>query len=94
MPDASCRSRDEHALTLLQPAMIEQPLPRAQRGERHRGALDVVERAWLRGENVGGNGGILGGDTVVIEGSQRVHRVTGPDRLHAGRDRGNDPDSS
>src|SRR5262249_49850556 len=73
--DAAGRTVDQHALTGLEPTMIEQRLPGAERSEWNGRALDMVERLGFRREHVGRNGRVLSGHPVTVERGQ------GPDGL-------------
>jgi len=47
MADAAAGAGDDHPLTALEAAMVEERLPRAEAGEGDRRAMDVVERLRL-----------------------------------------------
>jgi hypothetical protein len=91
MPDPPHRTGDQDALPLLQGAVVEQTLPRAQGGEWDRGARDVVQGARLGGEDVGRDGGVLGGDAVAVERGECEARVADRDALDVVSHGGHDP---
>ena len=76
------RAEDEDTLLWFQGAMVEQPLPRAERRERDGSALDVVERSRLGGKHVRRDRDIVGSSAVAIEGGQPVHRLSDGDCAH------------
>ena len=63
--------------------MVEQPLPGAERRQRDRGALGMLERPRPADEQLGGHGGVVGGDAVAIERREREHLVAHRDVGHA-----------
>jgi hypothetical protein len=73
--DAAAGAGDDHALTALQTAVVEERLPRAEAGEGDRRALDVVERLRLRRHDRRRHDRVLGGAAVPVEGRQREHLV-------------------
>ncbi len=81
----------QHPLAFLEPAVVEQPLPGAQRGKRDRRALDVTERSRLRREDPCGDDCVLGGGAVAVEAGERVHRLADLDIGHVGGNRHDDP---
>jgi hypothetical protein len=58
---------DQDPLARSQLTMVEEALPSAERGERDRGAFNVVERARLRRQNFLRDDGVLGGGAVSVE---------------------------
>jgi len=67
-------SGDQHALALGQRAVVEQALPRTERGKGNRGALHVVERPRLAHEQFFRDGGELGRHPVAVERRQGIDR--------------------
>ena len=75
---------DEHALARGEPAVLEKPLPGAERGERHGGRLGVAERTRLGREQLGRDRGVVGRDSVAVERGHPVHLVTDGQPVDAG----------
>jgi len=88
---AASRPVDEHPLALVEPPVVEQPLPCAQRGERHCCALDVVERLRPGGKQVRGHGGVGGGDAVPVEAGERIYGLPNRNGFHPLGHRGDGP---
>src|SRR4029453_10196048 len=63
-PHAPGGAGDEGPLPRMEPSVIEQALPGAERRQRDRRALEVVERRRLGSEQAGRDGGVGGGDAV------------------------------
>src|SRR4029450_7646373 len=61
LPHAPGGAGDEGPLPRMEPSVIEQALPGAERRQRDRRALEVVERRRLGGEQAGRGGGGGGG---------------------------------
>jgi DNA-binding MarR family transcriptional regulator len=80
LADTADRSVDQHPLASLEAAVREQALPGTERGQRNGRALDMAERRRLRSERRRRDDGVLGGDTVAVEGRQREDLVAGGDR--------------
>ena len=94
MPDPAGGAVDQYLLPLFKPAMDEEPLPGAERGERDRGALDVIEVARLRSKEVAANERELGCGAVAIEVAECVDLFADLDVVHAGSDAVDDAESS
>src|SRR6266550_2722393 len=84
---------DEDAIARSHARVIEQRLPRREAGERHRGRVNVVEGAGLRGQVGGPNRDEFGRGTVTPEVQQAVDGFaslhigyTGPHSLHGSGD--------
>ena len=84
--DAARGTVDQHALARAEPAVVEQPLPGGERGQRDRGALGVPERPRLRHQQLGGHRRVVGRDAVAVERREREHLVAGRDAGDAGPD--------
>ena len=75
---------DEHPLARGEPAVLEQPLPGAERRERHGRRLDVAERTRLGREQLGRDRGVVGGDPVAVKRGHSVNLVTDGQAVDAG----------
>ena len=81
---------DENPLPGLQFSVVEEPLPSAERGERDRGALDVVEGPRLWGEEVRRNRDEVRGGAVAVEAAERIDGLADLDATGVGAERGDD----
>ena len=88
MTDTTGRSVDQHALPCLQRSVIEQPLPRAQRGQRDGRALLVTDRSRFRRKDRGPDDDVLGRGAIAIEVGERPYWVADGERSHIGSDGG------
>ena len=75
---------NEHPLARGEPAMVEEPLPGAERCEGHGGRLGVAQRTRLGREELGRDRGVVGGDPVTVERGHPVHLVTDLHAVDAG----------
>jgi hypothetical protein len=73
--DAARGTVDQDALAGLEPAVVEQPLPGGERGQRYRGALGVRERPRPGHQQLGGHGRVVGCNAVAVERRKREHLV-------------------
>src|SRR5262245_31721493 len=71
MPRSTVRSEHADALVLAEGAVVEEPLPRGQAGERERRALDVAQAPRFAGQHRGRDDCVLGGDAVAVERCER-----------------------
>ena len=77
--DSAGGTMDQDTLVWAEPAVVEQPLPGGERGQRERGALGVPERPRPRHQQLGGERRVVGCDAVAVERREREHLVTGRD---------------
>ena len=80
----AARPMNEHPLARSEPAMVEEPLPGAERCEGHGGRLGVAQRTRFGREELGRDRGGVGGDPVTVERGHPVHLVTDLHAVHAG----------
>ena len=74
-PDATRGTVDQYPLACGEPAVVEQPLPGGERGQRDRGALGVPERARLRRQQLGGQRRVVRCDAIAVERREREDLV-------------------
>ena len=84
--DAARGTVDQHALFGDEPAVVEQPLPGGERGQRDRGAFGMPERPRPGDQQFGGERRVVGCDAVAVERREREHLVAGRDAGDAGSD--------
>ena len=84
LADAAGGPVDEDPLARSEPAVVEQPLPGAERSERHGRRLGVAERTRLGREQLGRDRRVLGGDPVAVECGHPVHLVADGHVVDAG----------
>jgi hypothetical protein len=71
-------------------AVIEEPLPGAERSEWNRGRFRVIERSWLGGKKSRRDSDVVGRRSITIEGRQREDRVASYDVFDVTCDECND----
>jgi hypothetical protein len=90
LPDPAGRAVDQHPLARGESAVIEEPLPGAERRQRHGCRLGVTEPARLEREHPDRDRGVVRGDSVAIERRHPEHLVTNGHTLDAGPDGSHD----
>ena len=65
-PDPAAGAVNDHRLAGLEMAVVEQRLPRRERGLRDRGGFDEVDRRRLRRQAADLDGHVLGGPAVAV----------------------------
>ena len=88
--DSTGSAKNQHALVLFQPPVLEQSLRGSEGGEGYCGTLDVAQGLRLGGQEPGRNRGVLGHDSVPIESGQPVHRLPNRHPVDSGSDGDND----
>jgi hypothetical protein len=90
LADPAGRAVDQHPLARGESAVIQEPLPGAERRQRHGGRLGVAETARLGREHLDRDRGVVCGDSVAVERRHPEHLVTNGHALDAGPDGGHD----
>ena len=80
-PDPAAGAVNDHRLAGLEMAVVEQRLPRRERGLRDGGGFDEVDRRRLRRQAANLDGHVLGGPAVAVPVDEAEHLVA---HRHAG----------